>query len=140
MAMEPWKKAQEDLKKELNKITRKDFLFRSFADTYSAGGKAILPDQPSDFWALDCGKYYVLEVKSCHQPKFYFKDIRPSQMIAARRVPAAGGYSRFLITHLPENRWHVLDGSLIYQMKEAGEVGITWDQMTPIKLDWENIK
>ena len=138
--MEPWKKAQEDVKKEFNKITRKDFLFKPFADTYSAGGKAIMPDQPSDFWVLDNGKYYVVEVKSCHQPKFYFKDIRPSQMIAARRVPAAGGTSIFLITKLPENKWHKVDGSLIYQMKQAEVKGIDWCQMTPINLNWEEIK
>lgn len=136
--MEPWKKAQEDVKKELNKITRKDFLFRPFTDTYSAGGN-IVQDQPSDFWVLDAGKFYVIEVKSCHQPKFYFKDIRPSQIIAARRVPAAGGFSRFLIVKLPENIWHKMDGALIYQMREAGEKSLNWCQMTRINLNWESI-
>lgn len=138
--MEPWKKAQEDVKKELNKISRKDFVFKPFTDTYAAAGKAILQDQPSDFWVLDQGRYYVLEVKSCHQAKFYFKDIRPSQMIAARRIPAAGGFSRFVIVKLPENKWFKVDGELIYQLKQAGVVGMDWNQMTPIKLDWEEIK
>lgn len=139
MALEPWKKAQEDLKKELNKITRKDFVFKSFTDTYAAGGR-VVQDQPSDFWALDIGNYYVLEVKSSHQPKFYFKDIRPSQMIAARRIPAAGGFSRFLIKNELTSQWHKVDGQLIYEMKQNGEAGILWSQMTPINLCWEDIK
>lgn len=138
--MEPWKKAQEDVKKEFNKITRKDFLFKPFADTYSAGGKAIMPDQPSDFWVLDNGRYYVVEVKSCHQPKFYYKDCRPSQMIAARRVPAAGGISIFLITKLPENKWHIVLGSAMHEHKAAGNPGILWSQMQPCELNWESIK
>lgn len=137
--MEPWKKAQEKLKNYLNTVTRKDFWYKAFTDTYAAGGK-IVQDQPSDFWALDRGIFCVLEVKSCHQPKFYFKDVRPSQFIAARRVVAAGGISRFLIVKLPEWQWHIVDGSELWRRKEAGDAGITWAEMTPIKLDWEAIR
>ena len=137
--MEPWKKAQEDFKKEMNNVKRKDFLFKPFTDTYAAGGN-IVQDQPSDFWVLDRGDYFVVEIKSCHQPKFYFKDIRNSQMIAARRVPAAGGFSCFMIQKLPEKQWHFMDGKEIVRLKDAGEVGLTWAQMTPVKLDWEVIR
>lgn len=136
--MDPWKKAQEDVKKALAKVVRKDFLFKPFTDTYSAGGR-VVQDQPSDFWALDQGRYYVLEVKSCHQNRFPMKDIRPSQMIAARRVPAAGGFSRFIFVKLPERLWFCMNGELIYNMNQAGERSIAWEQMTPIKLSWEAI-
>lgn len=138
--MDPWKLAQEKVKKALSLEVRKDFLFKAFADTYAAGGKNIIQDQLSDFWALDQGRFYSLEVKSCHQTKFYFKDVRPSQFIAARRVPAAGGFSRFIIAKCPEWDWYVADGQLFWQLKEAGENGITWDKLNPIKLCWEAIK
>lgn len=137
--MEPWKKAQEDFKKEMNKINRKDFLFKAFTDTYAAGGN-IVQDQLSDFWVLDNGKFYVIEVKSCHQAKFYFKDIRPSQLIAARRVPAAGGFSRFILKKLPEGLWFKVDGEVMYNEKQSGAAGMLWSQMTPIKLCWEDIQ
>lgn len=133
-----WKKAQEDVKKALARVVRKDFLFKPFTDTYAAGGR-VVQDQPSDFWALDQGRYYVLEVKSCHQNRFPFKDIRPSQMIAARRVPAAGGFSRFILTKLPDKLWFRMDGELVYQMHQAGERSVPWELMTPIKLTWEEI-
>ena len=137
--MDPWKLAQEKLKKALKAEDRKDFLFRPFADTYAAGGKAIIQEQPSDFWALDRGTYYTLEVKSCHQAKFYFKDIRPSQLIAAKRVPAAGGRSLFLIAKLPEWQWHCVEGQTILQIKESGEAGMHWHEMRKIKLVWSEI-
>lgn len=137
--MDPWKKAQERVKKMFTSVTRKDFLYKAFTDTYSAGGKAILQDQPSDFWVLDRGVFYTIEVKSCHQTKFYFKDIRPSQLIAARRVPAAGGISIFLIAKLPEWQWHILNGITIVNLKQDGESGIIWDNMQAIPLLWETI-
>jgi hypothetical protein len=90
MADPLWKQAQERVKKAFASVTRKDFWWKAFSDTYSAQG-TIIQDQPSDFWVLDKGIFYVIEVKSCHQRKFYLKDVRPSQMIAARRIPAAGG-------------------------------------------------
>ena len=138
--MDPlWKQAQTKFKAHLDTIKRKDFWCKAFTDTYAAGGK-VVQDQPSDFWALDAGTFCVLEIKTCHQAKFYFKDVRPSQFIAARRVPAAGGISRFIIVKLPEWQWHVVDGQEMWRLKEAGENGITWAQMTPIKLDWEAIR
>ena len=138
-AIPAWKRAQSDVQKALALVTRKNFLWKTFTDTYAASGN-IVQDQPSDFWVLDNGLFYVIEVKSCHQPKFYFKDIRPSQMIAARRIPLAGGVSVFLIVKLPENKWHKVLGTTIYTEKANGAVGMLWSQMTPIELDWEVIK
>jgi penicillin-binding protein-related factor A (putative recombinase) len=137
--MDPWKKAQESVKKVLASVLRKDFMWKAFTDTYSAQG-TIVQDQPSDFWVLDNGIFYTIEVKSSHQRKFYFKDVRPSQMIAARRVPAAGGISIFLLVLLPENRWYKVLGTTMYSEKLSGAAGILWSQMTPIELTWENIK
>jgi penicillin-binding protein-related factor A (putative recombinase) len=136
--MDPWKKAQEHVKKMFVSVTRKDFLWKAFTDTYSAQG-TIVQDQPSDFWVLDRGTFYTIEVKSCHQTKFYFKDIRPSQLIAARRVPAAGGISIFLIVKLPEWQWHMLNGLTIFNLKQDGEAGVTWNNMHNIVLNWEAI-
>jgi penicillin-binding protein-related factor A (putative recombinase) len=96
-----WKKAQNKVKEALKlfESQRKDFWYRAFVDTYAARGE-IVQEQPADFWALYKGHYQLIEVKSCHQARFPFQDVRPSQWAGIRRAEAAGGSAYFLIVKL----------------------------------------
>jgi hypothetical protein len=142
MVTEPdWKKAQNKVANALKafELTRKDFWPRRFTDTYEARGE-VVQRQPSDQWVLWNGIFYLVEVKSSnYEDKFYFKDVRTSQFIGARRSTAAGGRSVFVIVKLPEWKWHKVQGMTLWTMKEAGEKGILWSQMDVIQLTAEEI-
>lgn len=136
-----WKIAQNKVSEILTKrmATRKDFVFKSFTDTYAAGAKAIMPDQPSDYWMLNDGEFTILEIKTCEQDRFPFKDVRPSQWAGARRIPCAGGHSLFLIAKLPEWQWYRISGAELWDRKENGDKSIGWDEMEKIQLKEEVI-
>lgn len=137
---EPWKKAQDRVKLILANYcnTRKTAVAKAFTDTYAAGGR-VVQDQPSDFWLLDNGTFYVIEVKSCHQDRFPFKDVRPSQWSSAVRIPAAGGISVFLIVKLPEWQWHRIGGPELDALRRDGHKSIGWDELEKINLKMEDI-
>ncbi len=141
MSNQNWKKAQDRVQKVLKVFmdSRKDFYFKTFTDTYQAGGN-VVQNQPSDLWFIFQSKFAICEIKSSeYKDKFYFKDVRPSQWIGAMRVLAAGGHSLFLIVKIPEWQWYFIPGRLMLTIKESGEAGIYWAQMTPIKLTAEVI-
>ena len=94
---EPWKKAQDEVDKVFKEFeeARKDFVWRRFSDTYEARG-TVVQAQFSDRWVLWRGSFSLVEIKSCHQDRFPFKDVRQVQFIGARRITAAGGNSIFL--------------------------------------------
>lgn len=142
MAPDPnWKKAQERVKKEFKKFesTRKTFWFGEFPDTYQAGGENFITEQPSDMWALNDGEFATIEIKSCEQSRFPFKDIRPGQIAGALRCIHAGGHSIFLIVKLPEWQWHFVDGQTILDARKNGDKSMAWMDMTEIKLKAEVI-
>jgi len=141
MSNKNWKLAQDKVQKVLKVFmdSRKDFYFKTFTDTYQAGGN-VVQNQPSDLWMLYQGKFAICEIKSSeYKDKFYFKDVRPSQWIGAMRVLAAGGFSFFLIVKIPDWQWYFVTGRRMLDIKESGEAGIYWQQMTPIKLTAEII-
>lgn len=136
-----WKKAQDRVNKTLKGFmdTRKDFYFKRFTDTYEAGGTTV-QSQPSDIWFVYRGEYCICEIKSSeYVDKFYFKDVRPSQWVGAIRILAAGCKSMFLIVKLPEWQWYFCPGRKMLAIRESGEAGIRWSEMTPIKLTAEEI-
>jgi penicillin-binding protein-related factor A (putative recombinase) len=135
-----WKKAQERVKVCFKKFesSRKNFWFKEFPDTYQARGE-IIQEQPSDMWFLYNGDFGLIEIKTCEQNRFPFKDIRPSQISGAMRVIAAGGHTIFLICKLPEWQWHYVDGQKILDSRRNGNKSMTWSEMTPIKLIAEDI-
>jgi hypothetical protein len=78
--------------------------------------------------------FVTLEVKSSHyEDKFYFKDIRPSQFAAAVRVPAAGGLSIFVLAKLPQWDYFIADGRDMVKRRQFGNVGMKWNEMTPLR-------
>lgn len=136
-----WKKAQNKVQDALKLFEsgRKDFWWKRFTDTYEAAGN-IVQDQPSDLWFIYRGDFSLLEIKSSHYAdKFYFKDIRNSQLIGARRVVASGGYSFFFIVKLPEWTWHWVPGVMVWDYINRGDKGMPWEDMNKIgrKLDFE---
>lgn len=136
-----WKLAQDKVGDCFRKYmdSRKDFYFRRFTDTYEAGGN-VVQKQPSDTWFIYQGMYSLCEIKSSHYAdKFYFKDVQNSQWIGALRVLAAGGYSMFLIVKLPEWQWHLVSGRRMLELRELGENGMPWSDMTKIRLHAETI-
>lgn len=129
-----WKKAQDKVKKALKlyESSRKDFWVNEPVDTYKAGN--IVQEQPADLLLLYRGVFGILEVKSSHYTdKFYFKDVRPVQFAACRRVTAAGGMSAFILAKLPDWEWYMVAGTDFYLAKEAGAVGMYWHEMTKLK-------
>lgn len=133
---DPWKKAQDEVDRVFKAFeeTRKDFVWKRFTDTYEAQGK-VVQAQFSDRWVLWRGLFSLVEIKSCHQDRFPFKDVRPVQFIGARRVAAAGGNSIFLIKHVPTGLWHRICGMELWRQKESsGMSSIGWDQMERIAL------
>ena len=130
-----WKKAQERVKKTFRafEANRKDFWFGEYPDTYQAQGN-LIKEQPSDMWCLYSGNFFTVEIKSCHQQRFPFKDIRTGQLKAALRVTAAGGQSIFLIAKLPEWQWYKADGMALLQLKRDGEASVKWDDLAKINL------
>lgn len=136
-----WKKAQERVKKEFKRFesTRKTFWFGEFPDTYQAGGENFITEQPSDMWFLNNGEFGILEIKTCEQTRFPLKDIRPSQMVGARRAIAAKGHTIFLICKLPEWQWHFVDGQELVDAQRNGIKSLAWSEMTEIKLKAEDI-
>lgn len=138
---DPWKLAQDQVDKVFKAFeeTRKDFVWKRFTDTYEAQGK-VVQSQFSDRWVLWNGKFYLVEIKSCHQDRFPFKDVRPSQFIGTRRVVAAGGKSLFLIKHVPTGLWHRICGMRLWQHKDSSDMAsIGWNQLDRIKLCIEDI-
>lgn len=135
-----WKKAQDKVKEVLGKYEsqRKNFWTNEFPDTYQAQGNFI-QEQPSDRWFLLSGKFGLIEVKTCEQDRFPFKDIRSSQIRGTTRVLAASGISIYLICKLPEWQWHRVPGALLLNARNRGEKSMPWSDMTPIKLTAEEI-
>lgn len=134
MSTVDWKKAQTKVKNALKlyEKERKDFWLNEPVDTYKAGN--VVQEQPADLLLLYRGVFGILEVKSSHYAdKFYFKDVRPAQFAACRRVTAAGGMSAFILAKLPDWEWYMVPGLEFHAAKEAGAVGMKWNDMTQLK-------
>ena len=138
---DPWKKAQDQVDGVFKAFESscKDFVWKRFTDTYEAQGK-VVQAQFSDRWVLWRGRFYLVEIKSCHQDRFPFKDIRPIQLIGARRVAAAGGASIFLIKHVPTGLWHRAAGLKLWKLKETSDSSsVAWNQLDRIDLNITDI-
>lgn len=134
---DPWKQAQDQVDNLFKSFEAqcKDFVWKRFTDTYEAQGK-VVQAQFSDRWVLWQGRFYLVEIKSCHQDRFPFKDVRPVQFIGARRVAAAGGGSVFLIKHVPTGLWHRIAGTKLWHLKEnSGSASAEWSQFERIDLN-----
>ncbi len=135
MSIPEWKKAQEKVKKLFASFEqqRKDFWFGEYPDTYQAQGN-LIKEQPSDMWCLFAGKFHLIEIKSCHQQRFPFKDVRIGQFKGAMRVTAAGGQSLFLIARLPEWHWYKIEGMALLELKRQEEASVKWEKLTRINF------
>ncbi len=130
-----WKKAEARVKKALKKAEAltKTFWPNEYTDTYAAQGM-IVQENPADMWFLKEGTFGLIEVKTCEQKLFPFKDIRPSQLVGATRCIAAGGVSIFLLCQIPEWQWYYVDGQTFLDLRRSGHKSMPWSDMTPIKL------
>lgn len=139
MATPNWKKAQNKVQMALKRFEaeRKDFWFKTFTDTYAARGEYV-QSQPADAWVLYKGIFWLLEIKSCEQARFPFKDVRPSQWAGVRRAHAAGGKSVFVLAKPPKWDWYVISGPELYNRKMSGDKSVSWEELRLIKLEVEN--
>lgn len=72
---------------------------QDFKDYVVVNPKIVQPHQPGDFIALFRGRFFLLECKSTHQPRFAFDWVRPHQVEGALSVERAGGKAFLLFSY-----------------------------------------
>lgn len=72
------------------------------------GKKVAMFPCPADFLVGERGTYFLAEVKSTHEGRFPYGNIRPAQRSAACMAASAGAPYYFFVLDMLTDNWYVL--------------------------------
>lgn len=136
--MQNWKKAEKDFEGHFAQHGKGAFVHR-LTDTATAkataGNRAFIVKQPSDYHVVVGGQSFYAEVKSSSdRTSFHFSNVQKGQLAASRRIEAAGGAYFFFIKSEERNQWFRLPATVIHTTLREKK-SLRWDQMEAYKYE-----
>lgn len=134
--MQLWKQAEKDFEDAFDQYGKGVFVHR-LSDTAqakaTAGKKAFVVAQPSDYLVTLNGVTFFAEVKSTTDPTtFHFANIRKQQLAKSRQIVMAGGTYLFFIKSEELNQWFCVPAAIIHAVDRTKK-SMSWLELEPYK-------
>ena len=138
--MQTWKDVEKAFVDSFSRFGKSAAVFR-LPDTAmvkaTAGPKAFLPDQPSDYVVVLDGDMFFAEVKSTQDAEaFHFSNLRKGQVNASRRAVSAGGKYLIFIYSFALSQWFCVPAQIIHHTSLVlKKKHLKWSELEPYQYE-----